>query len=201
MDGKTKAQGAGRVQVSAHGQQGGKAQACPFPRGASPHQPWGGRCVRKAAGAAHELTTSPPAPCRSWLVRRAGSPGSPLCRSASCKRTARAKQLQRPPPRLPSHRPPPGGHRQHRGREWTRPGLRAAEPPEAGEDARETGGRQAWASTLGVGGSLDATHPTQPARVSKGHSLFGAGAFGGPGPPRGRQKRTALGLSSTSRPR
>ena len=73
------------------------------------------------------------------------------------------------------------------------PGPWAAEPPEAGEGARETGGRQARAGTLGVGGSLDTTHSAQLARVSKGHSLFGAGAFGGPGAPWGRQKRPCSG--------
>lgn len=40
--------------------------------------------VRKDVG---RLTISPPAPCKTWLVQTAGSPGSPLCQSASYRRT------------------------------------------------------------------------------------------------------------------
>lgn len=43
------------------------------------------------------LTISPLAPCRPWLVQRAGSPGSPQCQSASCRRTeARADWSSHP---------------------------------------------------------------------------------------------------------
>lgn len=181
---------------------GRESSGPPFPKGGSPPcRPWGSRCMTKGGGArTHRLTTSPPAPCSSWLVQTAGSPGSPLCQSASCRRTVRAQQLQRPP--VPADLTPPGGREQYRGREWTQgPGLRAAGPPEAGKDAWETGEQQVQASTLGVGGSLDATHSAQPARVSKGHGLFGAGTFRGPGPPRGRQKRLLWDLSSALRPR
>lgn len=42
--------------------------------------------VRQESGVGR-LTISPLAPCRPWLVQTACSPGSPLCRSASYRRT------------------------------------------------------------------------------------------------------------------
>ena len=104
------------------------------------------------------------------------------------------------PPRLPSHPPPREDVNSTGVGSGHGPGPWAAEPPEAGEDARETGRRQARAGTLGASRSLDTTHSAQPARVSKGHSLA-QGPSGGQGPHGGGRRDPALGLSSTSRPR
>lgn len=91
VDGKTKAQGG---QVSAHGHPSRKPQFCLTPealafpvchREASPTVSlWVSRCARKGVG---RLTISLPAPWRPWLVQTAGSPGFPLCQSASYRKT------------------------------------------------------------------------------------------------------------------
>ena len=156
--------GRGQGQVSAHSRQGGKAQVCPFPREAAPRQPRGSRCTRKGVGETHALTTSPPAPCRSWLVQRAGSPGSPLCQSASCKRTVKAEQLQRLPTPAVRTPAPQGGRKQHGGREWTW--------------ARPVGGRttRGWRGCSGDGRAAGSGRYPGGGRESGHHPLGSAGA-------------------------
>ena len=72
---------------------GGKPHLCLTPKALAfppsirrpPHyKSVGSKCLRKGG---EGLTISPPAPCAPWLVQTAGSPESPLCQSASCRRT------------------------------------------------------------------------------------------------------------------
>lgn len=93
-------------QVSTHGHPSRKPQFCLSPEAlafpvhhaeASPTPSLRvSRCARKGVG---RLTIFLPAPWRPWLVQTAGSPGFPLCQSASCRKTEekRAGWRGRPP--------------------------------------------------------------------------------------------------------
>lgn len=137
---------------------------------------------RGGAGATRGLTTSPTSTLQVLACARAGSPGSPLRRSASCKRAAGQAAAERLPPALPS-RPPREAPTAGSGAD-TRARPAAAEPPRGWRGAREMGRAAGLGPAPWGWRGLDATHSTQPACQQRTQSVWRRG-LRRPGPPRG----------------